>query len=184
MKASRPLGGMAYAETRPPACETCAHPRDRDSGGIVGAVASVTSLSGQRRAKILSDRRPESRIRGIRAVSYGQRNDISGRTRRPLRYESLSSRGPTGPSDVAAANGETVRPARPRRRRGRRPRRGAARSGRQGRCSGSPTPRPPLGVVSGAVASAVVQRHGRQLAVATEPRSAASQKTSTSGGVV
>ena len=33
MKASRPLGGMAYAETRPPACETCAHPRDRDSGG-------------------------------------------------------------------------------------------------------------------------------------------------------
>ena len=40
MKANRPLGGITYADTRPPACETCAHPRDRDSGGIVGAVAS------------------------------------------------------------------------------------------------------------------------------------------------
>ena len=87
MKASRPLGGITYADTRPPACETCAHPRDRGSGGIVGAVASVTSLSGQRRAKILSDRRPESRIRGSRPVSHGQRNDIAGGTRRPLRYE-------------------------------------------------------------------------------------------------
>ena len=55
MKANRPLGGITYTDTRPPACETCAHPRDRDSGGIVGAVASVTSLSGQRRAKILSE---------------------------------------------------------------------------------------------------------------------------------
>ena len=34
MKASRPLGGgITYADTRPPACEISAHPRDRDSGG-------------------------------------------------------------------------------------------------------------------------------------------------------
>ena len=135
-------GGITYADTRPPACETCAHPRDRDSGGV-DAVASVTSLSGQRRAKILSDRRPESRIRGIRAVSHGQRNDMSDRTRRALRYEPLSSGGPTGPSGVAAANGEPVRPTRPRRRRGSHVGPGASGDGRrppQRRSHGGPAP--------------------------------------------